>query len=308
MIIDAHAHIFTMIAGQKGLNKTYPGSYGMIRVGDDETQMLPPFLIDSSFNAELLIRMMDYSGVDKAVLLQNPLFGIINKEIAEAIRIFPDRFIGTIQVDPLSENAIETIKYFVKPQQTVLKFELSQEWGWTGIHPNLRINNPAFVKIWELASELNLQVIIDPGRIDGNGYQIPLFERLSQKYPGVKILFEHLGYLTRDLLEVASARERRLDLIRLAAAYDNIFLGFSATNSLLDDDYPCQISLDLLKEAVSIAGAEKILWGSDVPTTLTKYTYKQMVEIILKHANFLTNQEKEQVMGNNASRFFNWVD
>lgn len=307
MIIDAHAHIFTTIAGQKGLKKTYPGSYGMLRVGNDETQMLPPFLVDSSFNADLLIRMMDYNGVDKAVLLQNPVFGIINEVVAKAVYAFPGRFIGTIQVDPLSVNAIQTIKEFAASKQSVLKFELSRVGGWSGIHSGLKIDSPEFMEIWELASELSLQVIIDPGRIDNPGYQVALFETIAKRYPRVKFLLEHLGYLTPDLIEDDNARQRRLNLIRLATI-DNIFLGFSATNILLDEDYPCQYSLELLKEAVTMVGANKILWGSDVPTTLGKYTYRQMVDVVVKHASFLTDNEKGQIMGINAMNFFNGFD
>jgi len=303
MIIDAHAHIIPKIAGQRESFKTEPGKYGKVRIGNYEEQTLPPFLIDSSFNIEMLLHMMNYSGIDKAVLLQNPFFGSINEEVAEAIHTFPDRFIGTIQVDPLSDNAIEIIQNFLTPKQSTLKFELSHGWGWSGIHPGLKIDSPGFIRIWELVSELGLQVIIDPGRIDNPGYQVEIFETIAQRYPGVKILIEHLGYLTSDLAENDSAKKYRLDLIHLARI-ENVFLGFSATNILLNEDYPCPHSLELLKETVSITGANKILWGSDIPTTLTKYTYSQMVDVVVKHAKFLTEEEKEQIMGRNALNFF----
>ena len=77
MIIDAHAHIFAKIAGRREKEKTSPGRFGKVIVGDNASQILPPFLINSCFDAELLVNMMDYYGVDKAVLLQNPTYGII---------------------------------------------------------------------------------------------------------------------------------------------------------------------------------------------------------------------------------------
>jgi predicted TIM-barrel fold metal-dependent hydrolase len=304
MIIDAHAHIFAKIAGQRGKEKTSPDKYGKVQVGNYVSQILPPFLINSCFDAELLINMMDYSGVDRAVLVQNPTYGIINEEVAEAVQNYPDRFIGTIQVDPLVKNAIEIVKSIVTSRQSVLKIELSEGWGWTGIYPGLKLDNPEFIQIWELVSDMGLQVIIDPGPIDNPGYQIREFDKISSMFPNVKILLEHLGYLTKDLINNDKALARRLELVRLAQK-DNVYLGFSATNVLLDDDYPCLLSLELLHEAITIAGVDKILWGSDIPSTLGKYTYRQMIDVVLKHASFLADYEKEKLLGTNAIAFFN---
>ena len=307
MIIDAHAHIFSKIAGQRRMEKTSSGRYGKVLVGNNVSQILPPFLAHSCFDAEMLVYMMDNYGVDKAVLVQNPVYGIINKEIAQAISVYPDRFIGTIQVDPLDKTAIETVKNIVTPTQSVLKFELSQDWGWSGIHPGIKIDNPEFIGIWELSAEMGLQVIIDPGNIFNPGYQVEQIDKISNRYPNVKILLEHLGYLTTDLINNDKALARRKELIRLAQK-DNVFLGFSATNILVDDDYPCLHSLELLHEALLITGVDKILWGSDIPSTLLKYTYRQMIDVILKHAIFLTDNEKGKILGTNALAFFNQFD
>jgi len=307
MIIDAHAHIFSKIAGRRGNERTTSGMYGKVIAGNNISQILPPFLADSTFSAEMLIHLMDYSGVDKAVLVQNPVYGIINQEIAEAINAYPDRLIGTIQADPMDKDAVEKINKIATPRQSVLKFELSQDWGWSGIYPGLKIDSPEFIRIWELAADMGLQVIIDPGSIDNPGYQVELFDKISTRYHDVKILLEHLGYLTTDLYNNVKARTRRLELIRLARK-DNVYLGFSATNVLLEDDYPCLQSLELLHEAVTITGADKILWGSDIPSTLGKYTYRQMIDVVLKHASFLTDNEKGKILGTNALTFFNQFD
>jgi hypothetical protein len=304
MIIDAHAHIFSHIAGQKGKEKTAPGKYGKVQIGNTMVQTLPPYLENSSFDVDMLVAMMSDCGVDKAVLLQNPVFGIINQEIATAIENYPSRFIGTLQVDPLAPDAIEIIKKNITPKQSVLKLEISKDWGWSGSHSGLRIDSPEFMQIWELASDMGVQIIIDPGSINNPGYQVEHLDKISNQYPNVKFLLEHFGYLTKDLSNDNKALERRLELIKLAHK-KNIFLGFSATGALLDDDYPCTQSLALLKETVAIVGSNKILWGSDIPTTLNKYTYQQMIDVVLKHTSFLSNEEKDQIMYKNALSFFN---
>lgn len=303
MIIDAHAHIFSRINGQRGKERTLSGRFGKVFTGKRLSQALPPLLSDSSFNAEMLVELMDYSGVDKAVLLQNPVYGIINDEISNAIEAFPNRFIGSIQVDPMSENALHIIKKIVSPRQSVLKFEISEEWGWSGIYPGLKIDSIEFIRIWELAVELGLQVIIDTGSINNSGYQVEQLDFITDKYPDLKILLEHFGYLTSDKIYDKKSRIRRLELINLAKK-PNVFLGYSATNILLDEDYPCPISLELLHETVLSIGSGKILWGSDIPSTLCKYTYQQMIDVIEKHAYFLNAKEKEKILGSNAFEFF----
>lgn len=58
------------------------------------------------------------------------------------------------------------------------------------------------------------------------------------------------------------------------------------------------------KDAVSIIGLRKLLWGSDAPTTLTRYTYRQMLDMILLHAGFSTDADKARIMGENAAGLF----
>lgn len=303
MIIDAHAHIVPFIKGQKGNAKTESEKYGKVKVGNETVQLLPPFLDNSTFQTEVLIGMMDDNEVDMAVILQNPFFGVMNIEISEALKKYPGRFFGTIQANPYGDSSIAEIKKYYSPRQCVLKFEMSEGWGWTGRYPGLKLNGPECVKFWELADELNLRVIIDPGPVFNKGYQIEEIREISNSFPGVKFLIEHLGYYTADLLGNTEAHERWLRMIGLANE-KNIFLGFSAIYALMEEDYPCPLSLGLLREASSVAGADKIIWGSDIPVTLTRYTYRQMKDMIGRNsAGFLTPSEREKILGLNALKF-----
>lgn len=304
MIIDAHAHIVPFIRGEKGKAKTESGTYGKVKVGNETVQLLPPFLENSTFQTEVLIGMMDDNEVDMAVILQNPVFGVMNREISEAVKKYPDRFFGTIQADPYSDSSIAEIKKYYSSRQCILKFEMSEGWGWTGRYPGLKLNGPECVKLWELADELNLRVIIDPGPIFNKGYQIEEIREIATGFPRVKFLIEHLGYYTADLSGNSEAHERWLRMIGLAKE-KNVFLGFSAIYALMEEDYPCPKSLGLLREANSVAGVDKILWGSDIPITLSRYTYRQMKDLIDRDSTgFLTPAERKQILGLNAMAFF----
>jgi predicted TIM-barrel fold metal-dependent hydrolase len=305
MIIDAHAHFINRIDGRKGNEKTSAGSYGKVWVGDTEKQMLPPCLADSVFPDGMLVATLDAHGIDRAVLLQNPFYGIMNNEIAQVLEKYPGRFKGTIQVDPHDGKALETIRRFHSAGQSVLKFEMSDGWGWTGIYNDLFLDRQPFTGFWELAEELGMQVIIDPGPVDNPGYQPEELNRVTGRFPGVKFLIEHLAYMTADLYGDPEAMDKWKVMVQLGRK-ENVFIGFSAVYSLMEEAYPCPRSLKLLREVVDQTGGEKVLWGTDIPTTMGRYTYRQMMDLILEHTGFLDDKDRANIMGMNAARFFDW--
>lgn len=303
-VIDAHAHIFNRINGIKQGDKTSPAPHGRFLWRGEEHIFLPPHFRETAFTADSLIKMMDFSGVSKAVLLQNPVIGSINEEIREAVRKYPSRLAGTLQVDPMSETACGEIEMFMAPGIKTLKLEISEAWGWAGNHPGFSLRSKPVLKIWELLARLGMNVIIDTGDIDNAGYQVENIAWLSGRFPEVKILIEHLAFFRERFRENPPALARRDEMLDLARQFKNVYLGFSSTAAFINDDYPCPQALQLLKEAVELVGSKKILWGSDIPSTLKKYTYRQLVDVVAVHAAFLSSEEKENILWLNADLLF----
>lgn len=301
-VVDAHAHIFNSIDGVKRGTKTSSSKYGRIKFGKEELVFLPPTFKETSFNVDMLVETMDFAGVSKAVLLQNPVIGIINEEIRKAIEKFPNRFVGTIQVDPMQPNASAIINNFASEKQNTLKLEISEEWGWSGNYPGFSLVGPEMMAIWETISKLGLNVIIDTGDINNSGYQIENIRFVAKRFPETKILIEHLGFYRIGIDE--QAKIRRSEMLQLGNDFGNVYFGFSSTAAFINDDYPCPDALKLLQEAIEITGIDKILWGSDIPSTFKKYTYRQMIDVIAKHATFLSDSGKKSLLHDNAESFF----
>jgi predicted TIM-barrel fold metal-dependent hydrolase len=298
-IVDIHIHIFNQIEGRNSDGPTSSLSFGKVKTGAGEMQFMPPYSRETSFPADVIVEMMDYAGISKAVLLQNPLIGIVNDVVADAIEEYPERFIGTIQVDPLDPEAVETIKkYSANPRHYILKFEMSDGWGWCGIHKNLKLDDECFTPIWELASERNLPIILDGGRPNNTGYQVEAIDRVTTMYPDLTFILEHLGSMNKENFHL---KNRWYEMIQLGKK-KNVYLGIAAIGAGLREDFPCFQALELLKEGVQLVGAEKILWGSDIPGTLKFFTYRQMADMILTYTSFLSEEEKDLIMGGNALR------
>jgi predicted TIM-barrel fold metal-dependent hydrolase len=250
--------------------------------------------------------MMDRTGISGAVLLQNPAIGDQNDYIRQTLVRCPDRFRGTIQVDPTSPYACHRIEHYASPHQNALKLELSEDWGWSGIYGDLPLDGPVLEPVWETVLRLGLRMIIDPGPVSGKGYQVENIANVAAMYPSVPILVEHLGYMTGEDYVKPFFRQRWRRMLSLGREFGNVFFGTSAVCSLMGEPYPCPGTKELMREGVEMVSADKLLWGSDVPTTLKDYTYVEMVEFITRECDFIPAADMEKIMGLNAARFFDF--
>lgn len=298
-IVDIHIHIFNKINGRNSDGPTSSLPYGRVKTATGEMQFMPPYSRETSFPVDVIIEMMNFNGINKAVLLQNPVIGIVNDVVADAIDKYPDRLIGTIQVDPLDKKAVETVrKYSSNPRHNILKFEMSDGWGWSGIHKGLKLDDDCFNPIWKEASERSLPIILDHGRPNNFGYQVETIDWLTTKYSNLTFILEHLGAMNQECLHLKS---RWTEMVKLGKK-KNVYLGMAALGAGLREDFPCPKALELLKEGIEIVGIEKILWGSDIPGTFKSYTYKEMVDMVVNYADFLSEKDKDLIMGENALR------
>src|SRR4051812_17376083 len=106
MIIDAHVHIFEQIDVLTGGGRVKPLPYGKVQIGNAEPfRLLPPALEHSNFPVEILLEYMDAAGVNKAVMMQGPLYGDMNSYYAHVLKQWPDRFLGVGLLDPMDGQA-----------------------------------------------------------------------------------------------------------------------------------------------------------------------------------------------------------
>lgn len=195
------------------------------------------------------------------------------------------------------------IRQFASPKQSTLKLEMSYDWGWTGLYPDFGIDEPGMRPVWEVVAECGLEVIIDPGPPGNPGYQVEAFDVLTSRLPDTRFVLEHLGYLMADQESGGDARSRHRHLLELGRK-PNVWLGLSAVPVLLEDVYPCPRAVTLLREAVELVGAKKLIWGSDLPTTLNLHTYRQLVDTIRREASFLSEEQLRQILHDNAQTVF----
>ena len=110
MIVDAHSHVFPRIHGQNGAGPTRGTGYGRALIGGQEVQVTLPMGEGLAYSPEQLLANLDWGGVEKAVLLQGPMYGECNQYALDAILRYSDRLVGAAYFDPWLDDSRQTFE------------------------------------------------------------------------------------------------------------------------------------------------------------------------------------------------------
>ena len=307
MIIDAHAHIMRRVHGQIGAGRTRSLPYGRIQVGEQTTaRLLPPLSRQlSSFPPDILLEQMDSAGVDKAVLLQGSFYGTPNRYVAGAVKRYPDRFIGAAFIDPRSRGARRAWDRLTQELGfTIVKFEMSEGFGFTGLYPDLSLLGDEMAWMWEAAERQGLVIVLDLGAVGSRSYQTAAVREILARHPRLRVVIAHLAQPP-----IAHPNDARLDRlwqeqIELGRS-PNVWFDVSSLPAYASpEDYPYASARQYVERAVNLIGPEKLMWGTDLPSLLTHATYPQLLGYISRHCDFLSPEALRGVLGENAWRVY----
>ena len=291
MIIDAHAHIYEILKGYgaKGEFRPLGGGKGIWATGKVE-QFFPAEYGDTGFHAEPLIKLMDEAGVDRAVLLQGGNYGFHNDYMAEAAAKYPDRLTAVGAIDPYALYAEDIFDNLVSRYNfKALKFEISSEWGLSGFHRELKLTDECFSRLFDKADALGMTVTIDMGTMAMSSFDFEGFKSVSEKYKNILFVMCHCFFPNND-----GKNDMRLDFARSLTG-DNVVFDFANVSLETQGEY-----LKQLKNAIC---AERMLWGTDLPGVLCRFTYRQLIDRVADCGIF-TKAELPLVMGENAKKVY----
>lgn len=298
-LIDAHAHVVQCIAGTGSQGELRPCGGGRAAYPTGQSfQILPPEFGEYSAPPEALLRVMDAHGVDKAVLLQGNYFGFQNLYTWEAARTWPDRFAGAASYDPFSLQA-DKIKahLFDELGFRIVKFEVSAGSGLMANHPAVDLDGEVMHREYRYAADRDLIFVIDVGKPRSVSWQVDALARAVARYPDLRFVVCHL---LSPQLEDGELLRRSLDKLALP----NVWFDLAALclNSR-PETYPYPTARGYVKDAVDIVGADRLLWGSDMPSAMTRDTYRHFIDFIALHPG-LSGQEKDKILYDNAEGLF----
>ncbi len=297
-IIDAHAHVVQYIAGFTSRGELRGVGGGRARYADgSEFQMIPERFGDS-FTADDLISVMDKNGVEKAVLLQGQFFGFQNEYTAEAVNKYPHRLVGAGSYDPFCAKA-ETVKHrlFKELGFRAVKFEVSNGSGLMAYHPPIDLNGEVMNACYRHAADNGLVVVMDIGRPRNCCWQVENLAAAIKKYSDVTFVICHL--LAPQRTDVALLGE-----VLSKLAMPNVYFDLaSLASNQQPETYPYPTAVEHLKTAKRIVGADRLMFGTDMPSNLCRDTYSDLADYITLSGVFAQN-ELEDIFYNTANAVY----
>ena len=287
-IIDAHSHLWLrQDATWNGL-RISPLPNGRSMFLGEERQMLPPFMIDGVNSAEVFLSNMNYAQVGAAVVVQEFIDGIQNDYLMEVAQKYPDRFFVCGMCDYFHpgfyEQAVSLIAQGFKgiaiPGHRLLTDE-----------GRVMLNSAEMIRMFRYMEQHH--VILSVTLADGD-LQVGEMEEVISECPQLRIAIGHFGMPT-----VEGWREQLL-----LARHEHVMLESGGITWLYNEEfYPYPSAIKVIREAIDTVGADKLMWGSDYPRTITAITYRMSYDFVLK-TEVLSDKEKRLFLGENARLFY----
>lgn len=274
-------------------------------------QRFPLAMEEMEWSPERMIAYMDAVGVDVGVLQAGYMeMNFCRKYFAEIVRRWPSRFVSTVAVDyDLRRDAryleceLDKLRYAVCEQYAKGVFQ--------GYPKGQPIDEPAFDPFWRELCKLDIPHIFLLGFEARGPYLKSLrrLERLQEKFPELNVVIGHLGGNVRPPRhpDFTNTPEELIPILRSPNAYFEVGYVMAYENKPVwgrDYEYPYPKHNQLIERVYEEIGAERLLWGSDMPNLERSCSYLQCKELVSTHCDFLTEAEKEKVLGRNAARLF----
>ena len=293
--IDAHVHIMERVAGFASRGELYAIGGGKARwANGDVIQLFPPDRADRNFTAEILLKLLDDFSIEKAVILQGSFYGFQNDYIADSVRKYPDRLKAAAAFDPYCVRAQEIFDRLCGEMGfRIFKFEVSPGAGLSSYHSGFPLDGMPLAPYIEKIAALGATLVLDLGSPGVVSWQPQAVARIAQKYPDLKIVICHL-------LAPKPGDRRALEYGLHTLALPNVWFDLAAVESnVRPEKYPYPTGRDYIALGKEIAGADKLIWGTDTPSTLTRDTYPHLISYI-EESGIFTEPELDKVFYQNA--------
>ncbi len=273
MIVDAQAHLWKAESADW---KWVPGRM---------PQLPEPMTI------ERYVPLMEEGGIDRMVIVPPSWPGDRNDYALEAARRYPDRFaiMGRLPLDPKSaallpkwkeQTGMKGLRFTFMREQAALLTSGSADW------------------VWPAAEKAGLPVMFFAPD------NIPKFAPIAEKHPGLPLIIDHMS-LTAEMAKEGRIAGAIAEVVKLAK-YPNVSVKVSSAPNFSLEAYPFRDMADHIKRCFDAFGPRRCYWGTDLTNSMPKATYRQRVTHFTEHLPFLSEEDKDWVMGKAILARLNW--
>ena len=271
---------------------------------DYTMQIYPPNLENLEATPERMIAEMDVAGVDMGVLQSDHVYGsCIDEYYGKAMSRHPGRFIPLAQIQEPDAD---------QPAQLERLERAVHEHGCQGLYFNVELfalngyvdhlDDVKFKPLWQRVRDLELSVwwYLDSRRRDRTvgflQYNAEL-HHWAEVYPDIPIVLTH-GLVPAIIIHEIGVPKEVMSLLKRPNVHAEVLMPAKWP------EYPFPEGQQMLRQWRDEVGAEKLMWGSDMPYGNSWCTYRQAADFIRLHCDFLSKEEKALILGGNVARMF----
>jgi predicted TIM-barrel fold metal-dependent hydrolase len=243
------------------------------------------------FSAADLLQAMDEGGVDRVVIVPPTWEGDRNDVALAAARANPERFAVMGRIDPDQPGIREQLpNWRQQPGMLGLRFHFAR--------PEYEepLRNRSYRWIWSLAEAYQLPVMMNV-----TPEQIALVEDIARAHPKLKLTLDHMVVHFGKKDEEAFCD---LPKVLRLARFDNVAVKASSLPSYTCDPYPYRRLHGYVRQAYEAFGPERVFWGTDY--SKIPCSYSQAVAMFVEEMDWLSNRDKDLMMGQALCAWIGW--
>jgi len=235
-------------------------------------------------------QMRDFN-IKYAVLINPRYYGWDNSYISYCLHRYPKLFVAHGLINPEDPKVAERLRYWML------------EHGFQGMrfspiyHPQSTwLNSKDHYPLWREAEKLGavFNYYILP-------HQMPMLEEMAGRFPGVKIVIDHLG---KPDLRLPDPWPEFRKMFRLKR-FPQVWVSASEPYELsLTKQYPYKDTYPFFKAVYEEFGPKQLIWGTGYPRPRWELPMDKELEFVDVHLDFYTDEDRELLLGKNALRIW----
>jgi L-fuconolactonase len=265
-LIDSHVHVFER-------NPQFPYAPGAHPPAEDATP-------------EKLLGLMHENGVARTVLIQVIHYKWDNRYLLSVLERYAGRFQGVCRVNPEDPAAPDHLSELTAQGFRGVRIspaaDASGDW----------IRGALMPPLWRRCSELKvpMQVLLPATRL-------PDVAPLIEANPGLDVVIDHMADCPLDRPDLL---QHLLDLAR----YPHVYVKISDMWTLSKKPYPYPDAQEPVKKLLAHFGARRLMWDTNWPVSLAQLPYAKIVELYRDRLDFLTREEREEILSKTVQRIW----
>jgi predicted TIM-barrel fold metal-dependent hydrolase len=244
------------------------------------------------YSVEEMLAEASLAGVDRIVQVTNTRAGWDNTVSLDGAARHPDRVAGVIgRFDPVSPNVESRLEACsAQPGMLGVRINISPESIWL----RERVLDPFFFA----ARKFDVSVLLISG-------QLPEMRETAKRFPQLRFLIDHMGLTGETMQGNKDPYGHWPALLELAEA-PNVWtkVSYFPEASAKIEKYPFPIAQGRFRQLYEQLGPTKLVWGSNFPPVKHVCTYRESLDFVRVHCDFLSAGDKAAILGENFMTHF----